>query len=328
MPKQKKKTKGLGGGLMQSMKESRAADEKVQNPLSSGAAVGAEFQMVALNSLSPWPGNEKIFPPSRIKELADDIEIVGLQTPLTVVEIEGEDKQYRIVSGERRWRACKLLVERGLTDFSVVEAKVYDSSTDELIIRRIHLTTNTKTRADDPVSVIISRIEDAEVLAADMKDAGLYEPGTKTNEIIADLMDKSSRWVAKYKSFRSLIHPLKDLLDDGKLALEAAADLAKLSEEEQFVELPKIKEAAMSRDKLSKSEVDALVKTDKPGKSISRKSSVVAAAKTRKGLEKMVGNLAVLAANKDSALIDELPAIEAACLKLQQVIDSAKGARG
>jgi ParB family chromosome partitioning protein len=75
------------------------------------------MQTVALSSLEPGRGNpRKAMDRNGIEGLAASIRNDGLLQNLVVKPINGKGKHYRIVSGERRYRALKFLQERGEVD--------------------------------------------------------------------------------------------------------------------------------------------------------------------------------------------------------------------
>lgn len=73
------------------------------------------MQTVALSSLEPSRGNPRKAR-NGIEGLAASIRTDGLLQNLVVKPVKGKGKHYRIVSGERRYRALKLLQERGEVD--------------------------------------------------------------------------------------------------------------------------------------------------------------------------------------------------------------------
>jgi ParB family chromosome partitioning protein len=68
----------------------------------------------------------KTFDPKQLEELAESILMNGLAQAITVRPIESgeEGSRYEIVMGERRWRAHKLLVEKGHEAYAFVRCNV------------------------------------------------------------------------------------------------------------------------------------------------------------------------------------------------------------
>ena len=75
------------------------------------------MQTVSLSSLEPGRGNpRKAMDRNGLEGLAASIRNDGLLQNLVVKPVKGKGQHYRIVSGERRYRALKLLQERGELD--------------------------------------------------------------------------------------------------------------------------------------------------------------------------------------------------------------------
>ena len=59
-----------------------------------------------------------------IEELAQQILAVGMMENLTVMHAPCEAGEYRIIAGERRWRALTLLSERGHEEFEIATCQI------------------------------------------------------------------------------------------------------------------------------------------------------------------------------------------------------------
>jgi ParB family transcriptional regulator, chromosome partitioning protein len=99
------------------------------------------MQTVTLSSLEPGRANpRRAMDRNSLEGLAASIRNDGLLQNLVVSPVKGKGQHYRIVSGERRYRALKLLQERGELDedFSVpVEIRVSLSKDDSLRIATV-----------------------------------------------------------------------------------------------------------------------------------------------------------------------------------------------
>lgn len=107
--------KGLGKGLGALLPDDRM-DEAVR-----GAVVDLRINDISPNSEQP----RRIFDKERLEELAESIKANGVIQPV-IVRKEGAG--YRLVAGERRWRAARLAgiatlpaIVRELTDLEVLE---------------------------------------------------------------------------------------------------------------------------------------------------------------------------------------------------------------
>lgn len=98
-------------GLVAAGLERRSGAALLDHPLrDESSPVGAHIvaKYVPVNYLEPNPDQpRKIFQEARLQGLAESIKKKGINQPLIVQEIE-PDKRYRIIAGERRWRAAQL----------------------------------------------------------------------------------------------------------------------------------------------------------------------------------------------------------------------------
>ena len=87
---------------------------------------------VSLNRIYPNPDQpRKIFDEAKLEELALSIKEQGLIEPIVVVDRPIDDKDFMIVAGERRWRACQLA---GLTKAPVRFIKASDAQIAEMAL--------------------------------------------------------------------------------------------------------------------------------------------------------------------------------------------------
>ena len=59
-----------------------------------------------------------------IEQLAQEILAVGLMENMTVAYAPCERGEYKIIAGERRWRALNLLLEKGYEDYETVTCQI------------------------------------------------------------------------------------------------------------------------------------------------------------------------------------------------------------
>lgn len=59
-----------------------------------------------------------------IEQLAQEILAVGLMENMTVAYAPCERGEYKIIAGERRWRALNLLLEKGYEDFETATCQI------------------------------------------------------------------------------------------------------------------------------------------------------------------------------------------------------------
>lgn len=116
-PTTRKKTFGLDPNMVNRMKNTGAGtaalipdniDEQIaSNPAGLVKELSSHFAMIPIEQIEANPDQpRREFEKEALQELAESIAVHGIIQPITVRRLS--DKQYQIISGERRWRASKL----------------------------------------------------------------------------------------------------------------------------------------------------------------------------------------------------------------------------
>lgn len=155
-----------------------------------------------------------------IEQLAQDILAVGLLENLTVVHDPCDRGEYRIIAGERRWRALTLLVEKGYEEFSVASCQIKTPAEEheEMIQLIIANTYRNKTVAD-----ILEEQKTLEETLKYMKENGLTLHGYKLDsgrlrDVIANMMQVSSTKIGQIESInKKLIPEFTEELKEGTI---------------------------------------------------------------------------------------------------------------
>lgn len=171
-----------------------------------------------------------------IEQLAQDILAVGLLENLTVVHDPCDRGEYRIIAGERRWRALTLLVENGYEEFSVASCQIKTPAEEheEMIQLIIANTYRNKTVAD-----ILEEQKILEETLKYMKENGLTLHGYKLDsgrlrDVIASMMQVSSTKIGQIESInKKLIPEFTEELKEGRLTFSAAYEISKMSNDIQ-----------------------------------------------------------------------------------------------
>lgn len=160
----------------------------------------------------PFPINE-----SKIEQIADSIENVGVIEPIIVVK-DGE--KYKILSGRHRFRACKKL---GKDD---IPCYIRDVKADDDIARYIIIATNTDRNNEYKPSVYAKAY--AEQLSL-MKKLGKKS----TVSAIAEQNGLSRKQIYRYIRLTHLIPEMQGFVDNGIISIETAVEFSFLSIEKQ-----------------------------------------------------------------------------------------------
>ena len=156
------------------------------------------------------------FAEAELEALAQSIREKGILQPLLVRPLAGEEADFELVAGERRWRAAQRL---GLHDVPVIVRSITDSEALEIAL------------VENLQRENLSPLEEAEAYSRLMEEFG------RTQASLADAVGKSRSHVANTVRLLSLPAPVRRRLDENELsagharALLGAADPAALAEE-------------------------------------------------------------------------------------------------
>ena len=197
-----KANRGLGRGLDALMPEIPQEDARER------------IMMLRMGDIDPNPEQpRRKFDAQALAELAASIRQVGVLQPILVTEIEG---RYRIIAGERRWRAARLAeleeipaIVRPLDEIERMEAALIEN------IQREDL----------------NPLEEALAVRALMEKCGL------TQEKAAERLGRSRPAVANLLRLLTLPEPVLEMLRDGKLSAGHARALGAVEDPARCIAL-------------------------------------------------------------------------------------------
>lgn len=192
------------------------------------------FESLPVDQISPGSDQPRdVFDYDRLQELALSIKVNGLLQPITVQK--HEDGKYRIIAGERRWRAAQIA---GLTHIAALVRTIEAS-------RRLQLALIENIQRED--------LNPLEIAAAFER---LSTEHSLSHEQIAERTGKDRTTVTNFLRLLRLGDEVKQALKSGQLTVGHARTLLNITDEEQ--------QAQTCRDiiakRLSVRETEALVK--------------------------------------------------------------------
>ncbi len=200
-----KKAHGLGRGL-----DSLFADQE-----DWGAAGGSSIQEIPIGELDPSPDQpRKHFDEETITLLSESIRDQGVLQPLIVVATS--NGRYRIIAGERRYRACRM------AGMETVPCMVRDLD----IVRQMEISLIENRQRED-----LNPVEAARGIRALMQQCGY------TQEKVAQRLGKSRPAVANLIRLLNLPEEVTEMVRDGLLTAGHARVLAGLSDPETQISL-------------------------------------------------------------------------------------------
>lgn len=218
------------------------------------AAVGdetpkARFRTKDINIKKLYSNDKNFYSVTDIEPLAQKILLVGLIENLEVVHDPCDRGEYRITAGERRWRALKLLVEQGYTDFEMVTCQIQTpASADEEMLRLIIANDyRNKTVAD-----ILEEEKQLKDILQRMKQEGRTIKGYKLDsgrlrDVIAKMLQMPATKIAQIESInKHLIPEFAEELKEGRLTFSAAYMISGMNKETQAEMLERYQENGLT----------------------------------------------------------------------------------
>lgn len=234
LPQQNRKP-ALGRGLGALLADARTPSEKGHG----GGPTKLPIDQIHADRANP----RRSFDEAALEELAASLKHQGLLQPILVRK---DGKGYRIIAGERRWRAAQ---KAGLTELPVIIREASDSEAYELaLVENIQ-------RAD------LNPLEEAEAYRR------LVEERKMTQEQVADRVGKDRSSVANSLRLLHLPNEVKQLVAEGDLDMGHARAILGLGSSKEMVLLAR----DVVTDKLTVRETEARVKLARGGGQVSTK---------------------------------------------------------
>lgn len=218
------------------------------------AAVGdetpkARFRTKDISIKKLYSNDKNFYSVTDIEPLAQKILLVGLIENLEVVHDPCDQGEYRITAGERRWRALKLLVEQGYTDFEMVTCQIQTpASADEEMLRLI-IANDYRNKT---VTDILEEEKQLKDILQRMKREGREIKGYKLDsgrlrDVIAKMLQMPATKIAQIESInKHLIPEFAEELKEGRLTFSAAYMISGMNEETQAEMLERYQENGLT----------------------------------------------------------------------------------
>ena len=254
------KKSGLGKGIDALFSENVFVPENSEENGLSGV------KTVRLSDVEPNRNQpRKNFDEEKLQELAESIKEYGVISPLIVSEMEGG--RYRIIAGERRWRASRIA---GISEVPVI-IKEYT----EKEIMEIALIENLQR-------------EDLNIIEVARGYKQLIDEYSLTQEKLAERMGKSRSAVANVMRILSLPKEILDLLEEDKLSFGHARALVALEDKDLAIKIAnlavekglsvrEIEKLASAKEKVfveKKEDLHLKAREDKISKDLGRKIKI------------------------------------------------------
>ena len=183
----------------------------------------------SLDNIAPMANNPfGVRDDEDMEALVESIRQFGVLNPIIVRERRRFGDKYEIVSGHRRYEACKRL---GTFDIPVIVRELDD---DEAVLTMVDSNLHRERLLPSEKAFAYKMKLDALKHQGARKDLTSEQIAPKLSaEIIAEQENTSKDTVKRYIRLTKLVKPLLDMVDEGKIALTPAEKLSYLTEEEQ-----------------------------------------------------------------------------------------------
>ena len=206
----------------------------------------ARFRTKDISIFKMYRNEMNFYSIAAVEELAGDILTFGLKQNLELVYEPCEKGEYRIVAGERRWLALKMLVSKGYKEFEMATSKLTtpqdaDEEQVEIIIANAYRNKSVADMIEEEKRLK----ESLEKMKAAGKQIKGYDLSTgRLRDVIASMLHMSKTKVAQIESVNNnLIPEFKEELKSERLSFSAAYELSGMSEQEQQEALERFKES-------------------------------------------------------------------------------------
>lgn len=206
----------------------------------------ARFRTKDISIRKMYSNDRNFYSMNGIEKLAQEILTVGLLENMTVMYAPCERGEYRIIAGERRWRALQLLLKKGYEEFEIATCQIKSVAEEHEEMVNIIMANayRDKTMAD-----LLQEEQQLRKSLQYMKDNGLTLQGYtldsgRLRDVIASIMQMSGTKIAQIDSINErLIPEFTEQLKEGRLTFSAAYEISGMDQERQQNMLEKSQES-------------------------------------------------------------------------------------
>lgn len=180
---------------------------------------------IPIDELQPFEEHPyKVLDDEEMERLVESIRENGVLTPILVTHLDLRAEKYDIVSGHRRYAACKKL---GVTEIpAVYKEMTYDEAVITMVdanLQREHILPSEKAKAFQMK---------LEAIKHQGRTSAQFGQKWSVEQVAEDSKESRSQ-VQRYIRLNNLIPELLQMVDEGRIALTPAVELSYLKEEEQ-----------------------------------------------------------------------------------------------
>ncbi len=218
------------------------------------------FKIVEIEVDKILVNEDNFYDTKEITELKESIKIFGLQHNLTVKYIDETDT-YKLLSGHRRFKAIKELIEEGIININSVPCRIEDVS--ELEEKLILITSNSTSRVLTSYEKM-KQVEEVKKIALEIKNNSNGKIKGKTRDFVSNVLNMSNSEVARYDAIsNNLDEEIKEELKEEAISTDTAYTISKMNNDGQEKVKKVIKKAKESNKKVTKKDIEEMKELEK-----------------------------------------------------------------
>lgn len=243
-----------------------AAGWSVMDALNKNSKAAAEdkpkarFRTRDISIKKMYSNDKNFYSMNDIEELAQLILAVGMMENMAVTYDPCERGEYRIIAGERRWRALTLLTEKGYEDFGIATCQILTPAEEHEEIVQVIVANAYRTKTVMDILQEEKRLKES---LQYMKNNSLTLQGYKLDsgrlrDVIADIMKMSAAKIGQIEGInKCLIPEFTEELKEGRLTFSAAYELSGMSAADQNEMLERHKEHGLTLKEVKEAKKEA-----------------------------------------------------------------------
>lgn len=186
-----------------------------------------QFEKVSLKDIIVNEDNFYSIDEEEVKALKCSIELLGVKQPPIVKKCEAG---YKLIAGEKRYRALQMLVEEGKSQYE--EVKVFIDNTGDEILEQIALIQTNSTQRKRTDYELMEEVKRLEPLIEKLKKENRIDGRLQT--LIAEVLNTSKTKIGTLKNIdKNLSDNFKEELKQQNISTSTANKIAGVSKEKQ-----------------------------------------------------------------------------------------------
>lgn len=195
-----------------------------------------------------------------ITELASQILAIGMVENMTVAYDPCDKGEYRIIAGERRWRALCMLCEKGYSEFEIATCQIKTPAQEHEETVQLIMANGYRNKT---VMDILEEERRLKQSLQYMKDnniplSGYSLDSGRLRDVIAQIMNTTTTKIAQIESINNrLIPEFAEELKNGRLTFSAAYEISGMAEDIQKKMLERYKENGLTWKEVKEAKKEA-----------------------------------------------------------------------